>query len=435
MGCIDMDKCLKNNGQAMTMAEKIFSRLSGAKVKPGDFVTVKPDRLMVNDMMALIADSLEEFNLEQFHDPEKLVVVLDHFVPPPSAKHAAMIRRGVDIFRRHGLKHFLGEAGVSHQVMCEKGFVRPGELVLGTDSHSTLYGALGAAGAGIGATEMTYLLATGELWFQVPETIKVDIRGSKSAAVSAKDVMLALLRKSGGDYARYKAVEYLGEGARDFSISERMTLSNMGAEFGAKFAFFAADEKTSDYLSGRVDSGIEVFSGDQDAEYCETIELDISELEPQVACPHSPDNISDISAIAGLKVDQAYLGSCTNARLEDIAIAASILEGQTVSPDTRLLVVPASQHVMLEATKAGHTETLIEAGAKFVTPGCGACAGLHSGLLAPKEVCISTINRNFAGRMGSPESQLYLASPAVVAASAITGKISDPRTVRPELFS
>jgi len=319
--------------------------------------------------------------------------------------------------------------------MCEKGFVRPGELVLGTDSHSTLYGAFGAAGAGIGATEMTYLLATGELWFQVPKTIKVKIYGTKGPAVSAKDVMLSLLKKKGGDYARYKAVEYTGDGAESFSMSERMTLSNMGAEFGAKFAFFNADKKTSDYLNGRVEETIEAFSADDDADYCETINLDISDMEPQVACPHSPDNISDISAISGMKVDQAYLGSCTNARFEDLALAASVLKGKTVSSHTRLLVVPASQQVMLDATKAGHVATLIEAGAQFVTPGCGACAGLHSGLLAPKEVCISTINRNFAGRMGSPESQLYLASPAVVAASAITGEISDPRKVRPELFS
>jgi len=399
---------------------------------PGDFVTVRPDRYMINDMVALIAPKLNRLNIDVFAEPEKAVVALDHFVPA-QPKHRKMLGAAMAVFHKLGLQNDMGETGIAHQVMCEKGFIKPGTLVVGTDSHSTLYGALGAAGAGIGATEMTYLLATGELWFEVPESVRVDLSGQLPKGVYAKDVMLGLLKDFGADYAQYKSVEYVGDLARGLSISERMTLSNMGAEFGAKFAMFEADAKTVEYLRN-VTGEATIFGSDEDAQYEEWLGLNVDNLEPQIACPHSPDNIENVSSVAGQNIDQAYLGSCTNARLDDIALAAEILEGQSVAKDTRLVVVPASQQVMEQAKEAGYVQVLEDAGATFMPSGCGACAGLHSNLLEDGEVCLATINRNFAGRMGSPKSEVFLGSPAVIAASAITGHISDPRDVRPELF-
>lgn len=412
----------------MTMAEKILARTSGTDfVEPGQFVTAQADRLMLNDMAVLMADKFREIGLTKFHDPDRAVVVFDHLFPAPSTKHAAMLQQATAFLQQYKLKHFLGAVGVSHQVMCEQGFVTPGDLVMGTDSHSTMYGALGAAGAGIGATEMVYLVATGELWFQVPKTIRIELTGSPPPGVTAKDIVLHIIGTLGGDYGRYRAIEYVGEAASAMTMSQRMTIANMGVEIGAKFAFFEADEKTLEYLAPVAKKPAQAFKADRGAHYLEQHQFDVSELEPQVACPHNPENVKPVSAVAGTKVDQAYLGSCTNARIDDLAIAAAILRGKQVHSGTRLLVAPASNKVLLDATQAGYIATLIEAGATILPAGCGACAGLHLGLLAPGEVAISSTNRNFPGRMGSPESELYLASPAAVAAAAITGQITDPR--------
>ena len=412
----------------MTMAEKIFSRTSGqGLVSAGDYVTASADRIMVNDMFAMVARVLGQVGVTSLPAPEKAVIVYDHVFPAPKPDLANIIARTAPIIESLGIKHYLGSPGIAHQVMCERGYVLPGNLAIGSDSHSTMYGALGAAGAGLGATEVAYLLAMNELWFQVPESVQITLTGESAPGFSAKDLMLHLLGRFGCDFGQYRSLEYVGPVASAMSISQRMTIANMGAEIGAKFAMFEADDKTVAYLNERTDQAATTFAADTDAMYAEKHRVDISNLEPQVACPHSPDNVKPVTELGGKKVDQAYLGSCTNARLDDLAIAASILKGQKVSPKTRLLVAPASQQIMLAATKAGYIETLVEAGAHILPSGCGACAGLHSGLLGETETCISSTNRNFPGRMGHVDSQLFLGSPATVAASAICGEITDPR--------
>lgn len=419
----------------MTLAQKILARASNQSfVEAGQFVTASVDRMMVNDNIALIAQKFKQAGIPKMHDPDRVVVVFDHVFPATTVNHAEIIATGTAFMDELDIKHYLGAPGIAHQVMCERGFVLPGQLVLGTDSHSTMYGALGGAGAGIGITEMTYLLATGELWMQVPETVRFELTGKLPKMVTSKDVVLHLIGRFGGDYCQYKAIEYGGEAVAAMSLSQRMTIANMGAEFGAKFAMFEADQKTLDYLvqTPQVKEetpDLQAFYADEGAEYSAHHTIDVSDLEPQVACPHSPDNVKDISAVGGKKIHQAYLGSCTNARLEDIELAAELLKDNKIAKGTRLLVVPASQQVLLDATKAGHVETLLQAGAHVLASGCGACAGIHSGLLADNEVCISSTNRNFPGRMGSTKSELYLSSPAVVVASAIRGEITDPRDI------
>lgn len=411
-----------------TMAEKIFARTASREsVSAGEFVTARADRMMLNDMVILMAKSFEKLGLRKFNDPEKIVVVFDHLFPAPSVKHAQMMQDATAFLQQFDLPHFLGPVGVSHQVMCERGFVAPGDLVIGTDSHSTMYGSLGAAGAGIGATEMVYLVATGELWFQVPQTIRIKLSGKPSPGVTAKDIVLHIISTLGGDYARYKAIEYVGEAASAMSISQRMTISNMGVEIGAKFAFFEADQKTLEYLQPVQRKPTQLFAADLGANYIAEHEFDVSQIEPQIAKPHNPENVVPISDVSGTKIDQAYLGSCTNARLDDLAVAAGILDGKQVAATTRLLVAPASNQVLSDATDAGYISILLKAGAHILPAGCGACAGVHMGLLGDGEVCISSTNRNFPGRMGAASSELYLASPAAVATAAVKGEITDPR--------
>lgn len=412
----------------MTMAEKILARASGRdSAAGGEYVTAQPDRIMAHEAFGACARTLSQLGITALHDPDRVVVVLDHYFPAPTPAWAgihSMVRKAAEQF---GVEHFLGHAGICHQVLPEQGYILPGQLVLGTDSHSTTYGAFGAAGAGIGLTEMSYVMATGELWMQVPPTIRFELDGEAGAGLMSKDVMLHIAGRFGTEVAQYLAIEFAGPLAERMSIASRMTMSNMGVELGAKFAFFAADETTVAYLRPRTEKPVENFGPDSDAEYQATYEVAVTGLEPQVACPHNPGNVKGVSEMSGTKVDQAFLGSCTNARLEDFAVAAEILRGRHVHPKTRLMVTPASQQVALEATKAGYTEVLQEAGA-YVTPsGCGACVGGHMGVIGPGEVCISSTNRNFQGRMGSPESEVYLGSPATVAAAAVAGEIVDPR--------
>jgi 3-isopropylmalate/(R)-2-methylmalate dehydratase large subunit len=412
----------------MTMAEKVLARTSGRQtVTAGEYVTAKLDRMMTHEGFVACAMTLQGMEINKIDDPDKVVVLFDHYFPAPMSKYADFHKFGRTAVKALGIKNYLGYPGVCHQVMCEQGFVLPGQLILGTDSHSSTYGAFGAAGAGIGTTEMTYAMATGELWFQVPHSIRIMLKGEPAKGVSAKDIILYITGKYGTDFAQYRAIEFTGPLAEKMSIPARMTFSNMGIEVGAKFAFFEADEKTLDYLKGRTTQTIDTFGPDADAVYEQEFEVDISELSPQVACPHNPGNVKPIEDIDDVAVDQAYLGSCTNGRLSDIVVGAKILEGKKVNDNTRLLVVPASREVLLEATKAGYIETLIEAGGHILPPGCGACLGGHMGLIGGGEVCISSTNRNFPGRMGSEASSVYLGSPATVVASAITGKITDPR--------
>ena len=413
---------------AQTMAEKVLSRASGrASVQPGEYVTAKVDKIMAHEAFALCALKLGQAGVSRVFDPERVIVILDHYFPAPSEKMARGHLVNRSLVGSLGIKQFLRHAGICHQVLIERALVRPGELVFGTDSHSTTYGAVGAAGMGLGLTEIAYAMATGELWLRVPETVRFVLEGRAGPAIMSKDVILSIAGRFGTEVAQYRSIEFAGELARTMTLSSRMTMSNMGVELGSKFAFFEADEATCRYLSERAGEPIAPFGPDPGATYESTHVIDVSSLEPQVACPHNPGNVKPVSAVADVRIDQAFLGSCTNARLEDFAIASDILRGRKVHPDTRLIVTPASHEVHLEATRAGYIETLLAAGAHITASGCGACPGGHGGVVAGGEVCLSSTNRNFRGRMGSPDAEVYLASPATVAASAITGKITDPR--------
>lgn len=412
----------------MTMAEKVLARTSGqAAVSAGDYVTAKVDRMMGHEGFILSAMHLQKIGIDKLHDPQRVVVIFDHYFPAPTTKAADTQAAGRKLAKAFGVKHFLGHPGVCHQVMCEQGFVLPGQLILGTDSHTCTYGAFGAAGTGIGFAEMAYAMASGELWFQVPQSIRIRLDGAPGPGMTAKDLILHIAGTYGTDFAQYRSMEFDGPLAEQMSLANRMTMANMGIEMGAKFALFAADQKAVDYLAARTDETVAAFGPDAEARYAQELSVDVTGLEPQVACPHNPGNVKAIGDIGDVSVQQAYLGSCTNGRIEDLAIGAQILKGRQVNPDTRLMVVPASRDVMLEATRAGLIETLLEAGAHVLPPGCGACLGGHMGLIGAGESCIASTNRNFQGRMGSDKASVYLGSPATVAASAITGKITDPR--------
>ena len=413
---------------AMTMAEKALARSSGRdSVRAGEYVTAAVDRVMAHEAWTICALRLLKLGIQRVFDPEKVIVILDHYFPAPTEQMARGHAIARELVERFGIRHFLGNAGVCHQVLTERGHILPGQLVFGTDSHSTSYGAVGAAGTGLGLTEATYVLATGELWLRVPPTVRFLLDGKAAAGIMSKDVVLHLAGSFGTEVAQYRAIEYAGPAARRMTVSSRLTMANMGIELGAKFAFFEADEIACAYLRERTDEPVSRFGPDPGAGYEAVHEIDISGLEPQIACPHNPGNAKPVSAVSRVRVHQAFLGSCTNGRLEDLAVAAEILEGRKVDPGTRLLVTPASAQVLLDATRAGYIETLLEAGAHLTTPGCGACPGGHGGLLAPGEVCLSSTNRNFRGRMGSPEAEVYLGSPASVAAAAVAGHIVDPR--------
>jgi 3-isopropylmalate/(R)-2-methylmalate dehydratase large subunit len=412
----------------MTMAEQVLARTAGlAATTAGQYVTAVPDVLMCHEALTQCASQLRSVGIERLAHPDRVHVVLDHAFPAPTAEAARAHARARRLVERYGISHFHGHAGICHQVLVERAAVRPGQLVLGTDSHSTTYGAVGAAGAGIGITEMTYVLATGELWFQVPATVRVELTGTGGPALMAKDLALALAGRYGTDAAQYAAVEFGGPLAAVMSIAGRMTMANMGAELGAKFACFPADDHTEQYLVGQGAAGVERFGPQPGAVYARTITLDTTGLAPQVACPHNPGNVRPVTELIGTVVHQAFLGSCTNARLEDFAVAAAVLAGRRVHDRVRLLVTPASQQTFLDAVRAGYVATLAEAGAHITASGCGACPGGHQGLLGPGEVCVSSTNRNFKGRMGSADAEVYLASPAVVAAAAVAGELIDPR--------
>ncbi len=417
----------------MTMAEKVLARVSGrSEVRPGEYVTAKVDQVMGHDTFAEAYRVLKEAGIERAWDPSRIALLLDHYVPAPSIAYAEDHKSIREAVKKFGIDNWYDmKAGICHQIMGEKGHIIPGELVVGCDSHTTTYGAFGAAGTGIGFTELAYVVAMGELWMRVPPTLKFVLRGDLPVGVMSKDIILHIAGKYTTEVAQYKAVEFQGPAAENLSIAGRMTVANMGVEIGAKFAFFAADQKTLDYLNGRPGGKpkrpVGFFQPDPDARYEQVHAIDVSGLEPQVACPHDVGNVRPISQLGEIRVDQAFLGSCTNGRLEDLQIAETILRGKKVHPETRLIVFPASWEVYLEALRAGILETLIEAGAIVCNPGCGPCLGGHMGLLAAGERCIASSNRNFKGREGSTEAEVYLGSPATVAASAVAGRIVDPR--------
>ena len=414
----------------MTQAERILARASGQeKVTAGEFVVADIDLALLHDIFAAqVFDLLCDVGVDGVFDAARTVVVIDHLVPAPTAAAAAIHQRIREHVARLGITAFYdaGE-GICHQLLPERGHVRPGTLIVGTDSHTTTYGALGAGGTGVGTSDMVYALATGRLWFRVPSTIRFELTGELAPAVSWKDVILYLAGRFGADAAQYRAMEFTGQAARDADMSSRLTVANMAVEMGAKFGLFAADEVTDTYLRKHGGAGTEPFGADADADYEAVHDVPLSGLPPQVAMPHEVDRVGSVEDVEGLAIDQAFIGSCTNGRIEDLAAAAEVLAGQHVAPGVRLLVVPASRGVLQEALEKGVLASLVEAGASVLTPGCGPCFGGHGGLLGPGERCIGTHNRNFMGRMGSAEAEIYLASPATVAASALAGQIADPR--------
>ena len=414
----------------MTLAEKILAKASGRdQVRPGEFITAKIDLAMCHEGLGMgVSDGFRGAGAQRVWDAGKVVCLLDHYVPAPTVKTAEMHKQIREDVRDFGIEHYYGESeGVCHQVLVEKGHVLPGRLIVGTDSHTPTYGALGAAGTGIGFSEMAYVLATGELWFRVPETIKLEIAGALSPLVMAKDVILAIAGRYGAEAAQYKSVEFTGPAVEKMSVASRMTMSNMSAEIGAKFGFVAPDETTIAYLREITDQPFTPLKADADALYEQTYSIEVTGLEPQVAIPYSVDNVKPISELEDVVINQAVLGSCTNGRLEDLQVAADILRGRAVHPAVRLLVVPASKTVYRNAMERGLLNVFLAANAIICNPSCGPCFGQHMGQLASGEVCVASINRNFKGRMGSDEARVYLASPATVAASAIEGKIVDPR--------
>jgi 3-isopropylmalate/(R)-2-methylmalate dehydratase large subunit len=414
-------------GAAMTMAEQVLARAAGREeVRPGEYLTARVDVAMCHEALVACGRQLLELGIDEVWDPARVIVVLDHSFPAANERIAASHQLARSLVERFGIGTFLGHAGICHQVLIERGLVRPGQLVLGTDSHSTTYGAVGAAGAGIGVTEMTYVLATGELWMRVPETIRFELDGQVGPGTMAKDLVLYLAGRYGTDVAQYGSIEYAGPLAAGISIAGRMTMANMGAELGAKFAFFAADDRTVEFYRDLSPVAPARFGPDPGAPCAAVHQVDVTGLGAQVALPHSPGNVRAVADLDPVPVDQAFLGSCTNARLEDFAVASAVVAGRQVHPGTRFIVTPASQAVALAATRAGYIETLLAAGAFVTAPGCGACPGGHGGVIGPGEVCVSSTNRNFPGRMGSPEASVYLASPATVAASAVTGRLTDP---------
>lgn len=415
----------------MTITEKILAHSAGLdQVKPGEIIDAKVDMAMANDITGPLA--IKEFRrigIKRVWDNRRIVLVLDHQVPADSARSAELHKIMREFAEEQGIEYFydVGDGGICHQVMVERGHVRPGELIVGADSHTCTYGALGAFATGIGSTEMAAVFATGRIWLKVPETIKINVTGRFQDLVTPKDLILYVIGKIGADGAIYKAIEFAGPTIRDMSISGRLTLCNMVVEMGAKNGIIEPDEKTIEYVRSRTDKPFRTFKSDPDAKYERIIEFNVDSLEPMVACPHSVDNVRPVKDVEGIEIDQAFIGSCTNGRLEDLELAARILKGRRVKKGVRLIVTPASTQVYLEALEMGLISIFIKAGACVSNPTCGACFGGHMGLLAPGEVCISTSNRNFVGRMGSTEAMIYLASPATVAASAVEGKITDPR--------
>jgi 3-isopropylmalate/(R)-2-methylmalate dehydratase large subunit len=416
---------------SQTLAEKIMGRLAGRTVKAGDMVEIGPDwTFALDDGIGLIDQNFKRYGIDRLAHPEKIQLFYDHYAPADTPLHAHVQRVGRKLFERFGVPlqqlHDVG-TGISHQIAVESGMVKPGQMVTNMDSHTITIGAIGAIGCGIGGAEMASLWSSGKLWFRVPESIKIELTGSLAPGVAAKDIVLAILEKISARGAIYASIEYHGAALAQMGIPERMTLCNMGIEMGAKFAVVPGDDITRAHFSALgLDAG-EMPQPDADARYVAHHTIDLSSLQPLLSAPNKVDNVHPVQAFASTRVNQAFLGTCTNGRLEDFEIAASILRGKRIAPGVRMVVTPASRQIYMKALSSGVIETLVSAGATITTPGCGACAGMHQGVLAEEEVCISSSSRNFLGRMGHREASVYLGSPATVAASALTGYITDPR--------
>jgi len=414
----------------LTAIQKVFSRKAGkARVEIGDIIEAKVDFLMLHEVTGPLA--VEEFEKVsgKVWDPSRVVVIFDHDIPPSTIELASQMKRMRSFVRKYGIENFfeIGRGGIAHQVLFEEGFDIPGFLIIGSDSHTCTAGATGAVGIGVGSTDAAIVLATGEIWLRVPETMLIEVEGEFRKGVFAKDLALETVGRIGANGATYKVVEYTGGAVRRLSLSERLTLANLSIEMGAKTGIVQTDSKSHGYAESfnRQTESMDVRS-DPDSNF-EKIEIDVSEVEPVVSVPHSVDNVKPVREVEGLEIDQAFLGSCTNGRLDDLTVAFKILRGRKIAPNVRLVVSPASVKVYSEALKMGIIEEILRAGGIVTSPTCGACLGMSRGVLARGEVAVSSSNRNFIGRMGDKDSKVFLASPATVVASALEGKISDPR--------
>ncbi|TRZ95552.1 MAG: 3-isopropylmalate dehydratase large subunit [Dehalococcoidia bacterium] len=416
----------------MTLAEKILAAHSGRdKVNPGEFINVRVDLVLSNDVTAPLAiKEFQRLGVSKVFDPEKIVMVPDHFCPNkdiPSAEQAKTMR---EFAREHDLIYFeVGRMGIEHVLLPEQGLVLPGEVVIGADSHTCTYGALGAFATGMGSTDIAVAMATGEIWMKVPPTIKFVYHGKPGEWVGGKDLILYTIGDIGVDGALYSTMELVGEAIDALPIDGRFTMANMAIEAGAKAGIFRVDDKTQKYVKARAKHSYQIYQPDDNEEYASVIEYDVSKIEPQVALPHLPSNVKPVGQLVDIKIDQVVIGSCTNGRLDDLRLAAKVLKGRQVSSELRCIIIPGTQKVYLDSLREGLIETFIKAGAAVSTPTCGPCLGGYMGVLAAGERRLSTTNRNFVGRMGSPQSEVYLANPAVAAASAILGKIASPEEI------
>ena len=411
-----------------TVIEKIIRNNVGHTVKPGDIVTVNVDRVMIHDIfIPFVAETFEEMGFKKLWDPDKVVLIYDHLVPASQLDDTRHFHVGDAFAEKYGMKNVHRSDGICHQLMTEAGYVKPGNIVFGTDSHTTTYGCVGAFSSGIGYTEMASILGTGTMWIKVPETIKVVIDGELPANVMSKDVILRLIGDLGADGATYRALEFTGSAVKNMSVASRMTIANMAIEAGAKCALFTPDEKTAEYCEIELNDFQKSLVGDGDAAYLKTMTYRGEDFVPVMACPSQVDKIRDVSTLEGTEIDQVFIGSCTNGRLEDLAAAAEVLKGKKVADYVKLIVTPASRKIYRQAIELGILDTLAEAGAMITHPGCGLCCGRAGGILTDGERVVATNNRNFLGRMGTSKVEIYLASPKTAAACAVAGKIVSPK--------
>ena len=417
----------------MTMTQKILAKHAGLDhVEVGQLIEAKVDMVLGNDITTPVAiTEFEKAGFTQVFDKDKISIVLDHYTPCKDIKSAELCLQARNFAHKHEITNFfdVGQMGVEHALLPEKGLCAPGEIIVGADSHTCTYGAVGAFSTGIGSTDMAAAMATGLLWFKVPAAIKVTLKGKLQPYVSGKDVILHLIGEIGVDGALYQSLEFTGEGVASLSMDDRFTISNMAIEAGGKNGIFPVDEKTMEYISGRVNRPCEAFEADPDAVYAREVVIDLDKLEPTVAMPHLPENTKVVSEVAGLPINQVVIGSCTNGRISDLRAAAAVLKGRKVAGGVRCIVIPATQEIVLQAMQEGLIQTFIEAGCAVSTPTCGPCLGGHMGVMAEGERTVSTTNRNFVGRMGHVTSEVILASPAVAAASAVAGCVADPRAL------
>lgn len=411
-----------------TVIEKIIEHNTGKEVKPGDIVTVNVDRVMIHDIfIPFVAEKFREMGFGKLWDPDKVVLIYDHLVPASQLDDTRHFHTGDAFAEKYGMTHVHRSDGICHQLMTEAGYVKPGDIAFGTDSHTTTYGCVGAFSSGIGYTEMASILGTGTMWIRVPETIKVVINGKLPENVMSKDVILRLIGDLGADGATYKALEFSGSAVENMTVASRMTISNMAIEAGAKCALFTPDEKTAEYCDITLNDYQTSLAGDADANYCKVMEYKAEDFVPVMACPSQVDKIRNVSELEGTEIDQVFIGSCTNGRLEDLAAAAEVLKGKKVADFVKLIVTPASRKIYRQADEMGILDTLAEAGAIITHPGCGLCCGRTGGILTDGERVVATNNRNFLGRMGTSKVQIYLASPKTAASCAVVGKIVSPQ--------